>query len=309
MNSLGIVVPCFNEEAGLQLFYEACCNALQDAEADVSWWFVDDGSTDQTLQVLKELQQKDSRVHYISFSRNFGKESAMLAGLEADQSDYVVTMDADMQDPPALLKDMWDILQQEGDRYDCVGTKRITRKGEPRMRSWFARRFYRLINKLSNTEIEDGARDYRMMKRIVADAVIKDREYNRFSKGIYSWVGFNVKWISYDNVQRSSGKTKWSFMKLSAYALDGIIAFSTVPLMMASVIGMVIFAVSLIALLFIVIRALLFGDPVAGWPSLVSIVLFLGSLELLCIGIMGMYIGKMFLETKHRQNYIVKEKK
>ncbi len=308
MNRLGIVVPCFNEESTIPIFYETCQKILRDNQIETSYYFVDDGSTDGTLSILRNLSQQDPDVHYVSFSRNFGKEAAMLAGLEATTEPIIVTMDVDLQDPPDLVPQMWNILAEK-ESVTCVATRRSSRKGEPKVRSWFAKRFYHLVNKLSSTEIVDGARDFRMMRRIMVEAIIQDKEYNRFSKGINAWVGFETEWISYENVERSAGNTKWSFWKLVVYALDGILAYSTVPLAIVSMIGCVMFVVSLIALLFVVIRALVFGDPVAGWPSLVSIVLFLGSTELLCMGIIGLYISKMYLETKKRQIYIIKEKK
>lgn len=305
---LSLVVPCYNEEETIDLFYREVQKHTAGMDADIEFCFVDDGSRDGTLRILRRLHEADHRVHYVSFSRNFGKEAGLLAGLEMAEGDYVCTMDVDLQDPPSLLPEMWNILHGE-DGYDCVATRRSSRQGEPVIRSWFARKFYQLINRVSQTEIIDGARDFRMMSRQMVNAVISDREYNRFSKGIFSWVGFSTKWLSYENVERSAGQTKWSFWKLFGYAVDGILAYSTVPLLIASCIGVFFFVISLAALLFIVIRALLFSDPVAGWPSLVSIILFLGSLQLLCMGIMSMYISKIYLETKKRQVYIVREKK
>lgn len=305
MKDLGIVVPCYNEEESIDTFYHAVANVLADIPYEI--WFINDGSSDTTLVKIKSLSDTDKKVHYISFSRNFGKEAALLAGLEACDNELIVTMDVDLQDPPELLEKMYEILQ--ADEYDAVMTRRTDRRGEPAIRSWFARLFYKLSNKLSAIAIKDGARDYCMMKSYVKDAVISDKEYNRFTKGIYSWVGFNVKWLEYDNVKRDAGKTKWSFFKLCKYAVNGIMAFSTVPLMIASFVGVFCFVIAILALLFIVIRALLFGDPVAGWPSLVSIILLLGSLQLLCMGIIGLYVGKIYLETKQRPHYIIKEKK
>lgn len=305
---LSLVVPCYNEEETIETFYREVQKHTAGMDADIEFCFVDDGSCDGTLGILRRLHETDPRVHYVSFSRNFGKEAGLLAGLEMAQGDYVCTMDVDLQDPPSLLPEMWEILHGD-DGYDCVATRRSSRQGEPVIRSWFARTFYRLINRVSQTEIVDGARDFRMMSRQMVNAVISDREYNRFSKGIFSWVGFSTRWLSYENIERSAGQTKWSFWKLFGYAVDGILAYSTVPLLVASCIGMVFFIISLAALLFIVIRALIFSDPVAGWPSLVSIILFLGSLQLLCMGIMSMYISKIYLETKKRQVYIVRERK
>lgn len=273
----------------------------------MEYCFVDDGSKDKTLTILRDLSKKSESVHYISFSRNFGKEAALYAGLQMAKGDYVVTMDVDLQDPPALLPKMWNILHESD--YDCVATRRVTRKGEPPIRSFFARLFYKIINELSDTEIVDGARDYRMMTRQMVNAVIQDSEYNRFSKGIFSWVGFHTKWLAYENVGRSAGETKWSFWKLFKYSIEGILAYTTVPLYLSSVMGILMCGVSFIALVFIVIRALLYGDPAAGWPSLVCIITLLGGLILLALGIMGLYIAKIYLETKKRQIFIVREER
>lgn len=251
----------------------------------------------------------ENNFHYLSFSRNFGKEAALYAGLNLAKGDYIVTMDVDLQDPPFLLPKMWQILHDTKTDYDCVATRRTTRKGEPVVRSFFARLFYRIINKLSSTEIIDGARDYRMMTRQMAEAVLRDGEYNRFSKGIFSWVGFHTKWLSYENVERSAGETKWSFWKLFKYSVEGILAYTTIPLYLSSVLGFILSGLSLFALLFIVCRALLYGDPVAGWPSLVSIITFIGGMILLSLGVIGLYIAKIYLETKKRQIYIIREEK
>ena len=275
---------------------------------ELEFCFVDDGSKDSTLSILKKLHDKDPRVHYISFSRNFGKEAGIYAGLELATGDLVAVMDVDLQDPPFLLIDMLEILNDSEQDYDCVATRRSTRKGEPFLRSCFARLFYKIINKISDVEIIDGARDFRMMKKQVAEAIIKDKEYNRFSKGIYSWVGFKTRWISYENIERSAGTTKWSFWKLFRYSVEGFLAYSTLPLTIVSVIGVVMCGFAFLALLFIVFRAFFIGDPVAGWPSLVSIIIFIGGLILLNLGIVGLYISKIYLETKKRQIYIVKEK-
>ena len=304
---LSIIVPCFNEEEALPIFYKTCQEYVRQLPCEVEYCFVDDGSKDHTLDELRALHEKDETVHYVSFSRNFGKEAGLLAGLKLSTGDLVVTMDVDLQDPPSLLPEMYQAVTEEG--YDCCATRRTTRKGEPPVRSWFAHRFYHLINRMSETEIMDGARDYRMMKRVMADAIIQDEEYNRFSKGIYSWVGFKTKWISYENIERSAGKTKWNFGKLFRYGLDGIIAYSTAPLTFIAIVGLLAAFIAVVALLFVVIRALIFGDPVAGWPSLVSIILLLGGLELLCMGILALYISKIYLETKKRPVYIVREKK
>lgn len=307
MELLSIVVPCFNEEATIPIFYRTVENIRKQIHADVEYCFVDDGSKDKTLTILRDLSKKSESVHYISFSRNFGKEAALYAGLQMAKGDYVVTMDVDLQDPPALLPKMWNILHESD--YDCVATRRVTRKGEPPIRSFFARLFYKIINELSDTEIVDGARDYRMMTRQMVNAVIQDSEYNRFSKGIFSWVGFHTKWLAYENVGRSAGETKWSFWKLFKYSIEGILAYTTIPLYLSSVMGILMCGVSFIALVFIFIRALLYGDSVAGWPSLVCIITLLGGLILLALGIMGLYIAKIYLETKKRQIFIVREER
>ena len=313
MKHISIVVPCYNEEEALPLYYEAMLPVLETLRAqgaDVDFVFVDDGSKDGTLRVLRDLHEKDGRCGYVSFSRNFGKEAAMYAGLQHAKGDYVAVMDADLQDPPDMLPDMLRILEESpaDDPVDCVGTRRTDRKGEPPIRSFFARCFYRLINKISKTEIVDGARDYRLMTRRMVDAILSLSEYNRFSKGIFSWVGFKTQWLEYVNRERVAGETKWSFRKLLLYSIDGITAFSTAPLAIASFSGMAICAVSFIALLFVFIRALVFGDPVAGWPSMICIILFLGGVQLLGIGILGQYLAKTYLEVKNRPQYVLQEK-
>lgn len=309
MEILNLVIPCYNEEKTIPIFYDTVEKIKEQIPAKIAYYFVDDGSKDRTLAILRELASQNSAVHYISFSRNFGKEAALYAGLQAAKGDYIATMDVDLQDPPSLLPEMWAILHDSSNEYDCVATRRTTRTGEPPIRSFFARLFYKLINKLSDTEIVDGARDYRLMTRQMVDAVVADSEYNRFSKGIFSWVGFKTKWISFENVERSAGETKRSFWKLFKYSIEGILAYTTVPLYMSSILGFIMCGFSFLALAFIIVRALLFGDPVAGWPSLVSIITFLGGLILLTIGVMGLYIAKIYLETKHRQIYIVREEK
>lgn len=306
---ISIVVPCYNEEEAIGIFYKEANKYLQQIDADAEFCFIDDGSKDKTLKILRDLSDRDKRVHYVSFSRNFGKEAALLAGLELSKGDVVVTMDVDLQDPPGLLPEMYEKLMEEDGDYDCIATRRQTRKGEPPIRSFFSRKFYSLINKLSDTEIVDGARDYRMMSRQMVDSILEDKEYNRFSKGIFSWVGFNTYWISYDNIERSAGTTKWSFWKLFIYAIDGILGYSTKPLYLSSALGFIMCVVAFIALIFIIIRALIFGDPVAGWPSMVSIIIFIGGILLFSLGIQGLYISKIYMETKKRQIYIVKEKK
>lgn len=310
MKLISLVVPCFNEQETIQIFYDEVLkihNKLTDAE--IEFRFIDDGSKDNTVKLLRELSKKDSRVHYISFSRNFGKEAALLAGLESAKGDYVATMDVDLQDPPSLLPEMWEDITNPELELDCIATKRQTRKGEPPVRSFFANMFYRLINKMSDTFIENGARDYRLMNRNFVDAVIQDKEYNRFSKGIFSWVGFNTKWISYDNVERSAGSTKWSFFKLFKYSIEGILSYSTVPLYMASVLGFVMTFISVLSLLFVVIRKLVFGDSVQGWASLVCIIIFIGGLLLLNMGVIGLYLSKIYTETKQRQKYIIRDQR
>lgn len=306
---LSIVVPCFNEEATIPIFFKTVERIRGQIQADIEYCFVDDGSKDGTLAILRALRQKSDVVHYISFSRNFGKEAALYAGLQMAKGDYIVTMDVDLQDPPSLLPEMWEILHSPDADYDCVPTRRTTRKGEPRIRSFFARLFYKIINDLSDTEIVDGARDYRMMTRQMVDAVIQDSEYNRFSKGIFSWVGFQTKWLAFENVERSAGETKWSFWKLFKYSIEGILAYTTIPLYLSSIMGILMCGLSFIALIFIFIRALLFGNPVAGWPSLVCIITLLGGLILLALGIMGLYVAKIYLETKKRQIFIIREER
>lgn len=309
-NLLSIVIPCKNEEKSFPLFVQEFARVLdgwQDAPA-IEIIAVDDGSTDETLDVFRELDTLDTpfTFKYISFSRNFGKEAALYAGLEAARGDFVVTMDADLQDPPSLLPKMWEILHSEG--VDNVATRRVTRKGEPPIRSWCARRFYKLINKMSETEIVDGARDYRMMKRTMVNAILELKEVNRFSKGIYSWVGFKTHWVEYENVERAVGETKWSFWALFKYAIDGVVAFSTKPLSIAAAIGAIFCVISVVALLFIIIRAAVFGDAVAGWPSMMSVTVFFGGLQLLCLGVIGQYLAKTYTETKSRPIYITRER-
>ncbi len=303
---LTVVVPCYNEQESISYFYEEIIKiAEQMKNVNFEFLFVNDGSKDQTLKMIKDFSQKDKRVRYISFSRNFGKEAAMYAGLEYAKGDYVTIMDADLQDPPALLIEMYNTIINEG--YDMVGTRRVTRKGEPPIRSFFARCFYKLINRMSKVEMVDGARDYRLMKRQVVDAILSLKEYNRYSKGLFSFVGFDTKWIEYENVKRVAGETKWSFWKLFLYALDGITAFSTVPLILAGIIGIVFCLISFVAIIAIIIKTLTVGDPTVGWPSLVCIIFFVSGVQLFCIGIMGQYLSKAYLETKHRPIYIIKE--
>lgn len=306
MEKISIIVPCYNEEEAMPLFYdEISKTAATFDKVDFEFIFVNDGSRDKTLEVARELAKKDKRVRYISFSRNFGKEAAMLAGLEYSSGDYIAIMDADLQDPPSMLHDMYEGIKNEG--YDCVATRRVSRKGEPPVRSFFAKCYYKLINKISSTEIVDGARDYRLMSRQMVNSILSLKEYNRFSKGIFSWVGYNTKWLEYKNVERVAGTTKWSFWKLFKYSLESIFAFSTVPLAISSVVGLMFFLISMIMVVFIIVRTLTFGDPVAGWPSLVCIIFFISGVQLFCVGIIGQYLSKMYLEIKNRPVYIVKE--
>ena len=300
---VSVVVPCYNEEAVIRLYYEEMNKVTELlTDYDFELIFVNDGSKDGTLGILKEFASKDNRVKFISFSRNFGKESAMYAGLKNSNGDYVVLMDADLQDPPKTLIDMLRIATEEG--YDSVATRRMTRKGEPPIRSFFARQFYKIMNKISKTDIVDGARDYRLMSRNFVDSLLRMSEYSRFSKGLFGWVGFKTKWIAYENVERAAGETKWSFWKLLLYSIEGIVAFSTLPLSMSVLFGIIFAFFSFIGLVFVVIRAAIFGDPVAGWPSMMSIILLIGGVQLICIGILGIYLSKVYLEVKKRPIFI-----
>lgn len=292
-----IIVPCYNEQESLPIFYKEITKVLKNADYDYELVFVNDGSKDKTLEILKEISQTDKHVYYLSFSRNFGKEAAMYAGFCNAHGDFVAVMDADMQDPPALLPQMLEILQTG--EYDSVATRRVNREGEPPVRSWFSRKFYHIINKISDADIVDGARDFRLMKREMVDAIVSMSEYNRFSKGIFGWIGFRTYWLPYENIERVAGETKWSFWKLFKYAMDGIINFSQVPLSVASWFGIIMTFCSFILLLFIIVRKLVFGDPVAGWASTVCVVIFIGGIQLFCLGIMGQYIAKTYMETKN----------
>ncbi len=306
MKLISLIVPCYNEQESLPHFYKAVCDVSAEmSSVDFEFLFVNDGSKDSTLDIIRDLSKKDSRVRYVSFSRNFGKEAAMYAGLRHSKGDYVAIMDADMQDPPDLLPQMLSGIVDEG--YDCVATRRSNRKGEPPIRSFFARCFYKLINKMSTADIVDGARDFRLMTRQMVDAVLSMTEYNRFSKGIFGWVGFKTKWLEYVNRERVAGETKWNFWKLFLYSLEGIVAFTTAPLAIASVMGFIFCILGLIFACFVIIKTLVWGDPVAGYPSLVCIILFMGGVQLLVIGILGQYLSKTYLETKKRPIYIVKE--
>ena len=303
---ISVIVSCYNEQESIPYFYEEITKISKKMkDLDFEYLFVNDGSKDNTLKIVKELAEKDDRVKYVSFSRNFGKEAAMYAGLKYADGDYITLMDADLQDPPALLPEMYRLIKEEG--YDSVGTRRVTRKGEPPIRSFFARYFYKLINKMSKVEMVDGARDYRLMTRQVVDSITSLEEYNRYSKGLFSFVGYNTKWLEYENIERVAGETKWSFWKLFKYAIEGIVAFTTVPLSMASIFGILFCFLALVAIILIIIRTCCFGDPVAGWPSLVCIILMVSGVQLLCLGIMGQYLAKTYLETKKRPVYIVKE--
>lgn len=306
MKAVSVIVPCYNEEEAAPIFYREFLKRTAEMDCQWEFWFVDDGSKDGTLAEFRSLRAQDERVHFISFSRNFGKESAMYAGLEAATGDYVAIMDVDLQDPPELLPGMLQSIEKEG--YDCVATRRVTRKGEPPIRSFFARQFYRLINRISKTEIVDGARDFRLMTRQMVDSILSLKEVSRFSKGIFSWVGYRTKWLEYENVERVAGETKWNFWKLFLYSIDGITAFSTAPLAIASITGVVFCGVSILLLLYFFIKTLIWGDPVAGFPAMICIILFLGGIQLFCVGILGQYLSKTYLETKRRPIYIAREK-
>lgn len=306
MKKVTVVVPCLNEEAALPIYYKEMKHVMETMpETEFELIFVDDGSADGTLQEMKALNEKDKRCRYLSFSRNFGKEAAIYAGLKSAVGDYVAIMDVDLQDPPRLLPEMYRILEEEN--YDSVATRRSTRAGEPKLRSFLSDSFYTFINKISKTEIVNGARDYRLMNRKMVDAVLEMSEYNRFSKGIFGWVGFRTKWLSFENVERSAGETKWSVKKLFIYSLEGITGFSVAPLSLASVIGVIFCVVSFFLILVIVARTLIWGDKVAGWPSLACIIFLVSGVQLLCTGIVGQYLSKTYLETKHRPIYLLRE--
>lgn len=307
MSLLSVIVPCYNEEESVALFYEELTKndpAFRDMDIQMEILYIDDGSRDRTVQEIKKLRERDGRVHLISFSRNFGKESAMFAGLEKAKGDYVVIMDVDLQDPPSLLPEMFSYIN-EG--YDSVATRRVSRKGEPPIRSLFARLFYKLMKRISKTEIVDGARDYRLMTRQVVDAILSMQEYNRFTKGIFGWVGFRTKWLEFENVERAKGETKWNFWKLFLYSLDGILAFSTAPLMVASVMGVLFCLLAFLMIVFTIVRKMMFGDPVSGWPSLVCIILLVSGVQFFCTGILGQYLAKTYMEVKKRPIYLIKE--
>lgn len=305
MSKISIIVPCYNEQQSLPLFYKEIKAVFEGIKYDYELLLINDGSKDDTLSVMRDLAKEDKNITYVSLSRNFGKEAAMYAGFCNAKGDYVAVMDADMQDPPALLPEMIGILEKG--EYDSVATRRVSRDGEPKIRSWFARMFYKLINKISDADIVDGARDFRLMKREMVDAIVAMGEYNRFSKGIFGWIGFKTYWLPYKNVERVAGETKWSFWKLFKYSIDGIVSFSQVPLSIASLFGVIMTGFSFLFLAFIIIRKLIFGDPVAGWASLICTILLVGGIMLFCLGIIGQYIAKIYMECKHRPHYIVSE--
>lgn len=310
MKLISVIVPCYNEQEVLPLYYNEMNKIMAQMKAehddiDFELLFINDGSKDNTLKMLRELSEKDKRVRYISFSRNFGKEAGMYAGLENARGDYVVIMDADLQHPPAFIPAMYNYVSKEG--YDCATTRRVSRKGESKIRSWFAMKFYKIMNKISQTEIVDGAQDFRFMTRQMVDAIISMKEYNRFSKGIFSWVGFNVKYIEYENVERAAGTTAWSFWKLFMYSLEGIFAFSTAPLALASLLGILSCLVAFIWIIVIIVKTLVFGESVQGFPTIMCAIFFIGGLQLFCTGILGQYLSKTYLETKNRPIYIISE--
>lgn len=304
---ISVIIPCFNEEETIHYFYQAMEKVRIKMNEEFEYIFVNDGSKDSTLSILRSLSVQDRSVRYLSFSRNFGKEAALFAGLEAANGQLVTVMDADLQDPPEMLMEMKQMLDDNSD-LDCVGTRRVSRDGEPLIRSFFATLFYKLMNKISQVEVVDGARDFRLMRRHMVDAILSVSEYNRFSKGLFSWVGFNTEYLPYKNVERVAGETSWSLWKLLSYSIEGIINFSDTPLNIASYTGFFTFLLSLVLMVFVVIKTLVFGDPTIGWPSTICIILFLGGLQLMTIGILGKYLAKIFLETKKRPIYIVKER-
>lgn len=304
---LSLVVPVHNEEDTIHLFYQAIEDIKPKINATVDFHFIDDGSTDTTLSILRDLSNRDEHVHYISFSRNFGKEAGLYAGLEQSTGDYVAVMDVDLQDPPELLPEM--LNEVESGEYDAVGTRRADRKGEAKIRSWFSSQFYKWMNKVSQTHLVDGARDYRVMTRQMVNAILSMSENQRFSKGIFTWVGFKTKYIPFENRERVAGNTSWSFWSLAKYAIEGIVSFSTMPLTIVTFLGLISFGASVLAGIFIVIRALVSNTSVAGWPSMVTIMLFIGGIQMLSLGIIGRYIAAIFMETKKRPIYIAKEEK
>ncbi|MDO4354513.1 MAG: glycosyltransferase family 2 protein [Clostridia bacterium] len=301
---ISLIIPCYNEEAGLGILYKALTEvSAKMSEYDFEYLFINDGSKDSTLDLITEFADGDPRVKYISFSRNFGKEAAMYAGFCNAKGDYVTVMDSDMQDPPSLLPQMVEILEQG--EYDSVATRRVTRAGEPPVRSFFARAFYKIINRISDANVVDGARDFRLMRREMVDTIVSMGEANRFSKGIFGWIGFKTYWLSYENVERAAGETKWSFWKLFKYAIDGMVNFSQAPLMISAWVGFFFVLVSLLAIVFVFVRKLVYGGSVEGWASLVCIMLFIAGVQLFCMGVMGSYLAKIYQESKHRPHYIV----
>ena len=305
MKKLSIVVPCYNEEESIKYFFEAILKVSKNLKTRLEVIFINDGSKDNTLLEMKKVASKNTWIKYIDLSRNFGKEAAMLAGLEYSTGDYVTVMDVDLQDPPELLEKMVYYIEEEG--YDIVGTRRVDRKGEPPIRSFFARCFYKIINKMSKVEMVDGARDFRLMTRQVVDNILKLKEVNRYSKGLFSYVGFKTKWLEYENIERKVGETKWSFWKLFIYAIDGIVAFTTIPLTLAMIIGFLFCLIAFIMIIVIIVKTLIFGDPTSGWPSLTCIIFLISGIQLLCVGVIGEYLSKMYIEIKNRPVYIVKE--
>lgn len=305
MNKISIVVPCYNEEESIPIFYKEITKSLEIISIDYEVLFIDDGSKDKSYKIMKSLAEKDTHIKYISFSRNFGKEAAMYAGLKGSTGSYVAIMDVDLQDPPEMLAEMYKILKTE--EYDSVATRRVSRKGEPPLRSFFARCYYKLINKISKTEIVDGARDFRLMTRQMVDSVLEMGEYNRFTKGIFSWVGYRTKWLEFENKERVAGTTKWSFWKLFLYSLESIVAFSTAPLAIASCIGFLLCIIAFFMIIVIIVRTLCYGDPTSGWPSLICVIMFVSGIQLLCMGVIGQYLAKTYLETKKRPIYIARD--
>ena len=306
MDKISIIVPCYNEQEAIPIFYDAIAKTAGEMpQVRLEVLFVNDGSRDASLMEMKKLAERDDRVKYVSFSRNFGKEAAMYAGLSYADGDYVAIMDVDLQDPPELIPEMLDIIRQG--EYDCVGTRRVDRKGEPPVRSFFARMFYKLMNHISDVEIVDGARDFRLMTRRYVNSLLEMKEYNRFSKGLFGWVGYKTKWLEYENVERTHGETKWSFWKLFLYSLDGITAFSTVPLAISSIMGVVFCIIAFVAIIALIIKNLIYHDPTPGWPSMVCIILLVSGVQLFCLGIVGQYLSKTYLEVKKRPIYLVKE--
>lgn len=304
MKKISIIVPCYNEEESIPYFYEEISKVIKEMKVELEIIFVDDGSSDNTMSLIKKLSE-DKKVKYISFSRNFGKEAAMLAGLRMSTGDYVTIMDADLQDPPSLLPEMLRTIEEDG--YDCVATKSTSRNGYSFFRKTFTAWFYKIIGKISKTEMVAGARDYRLMTRQMVDAIIEMKEYNRYSKGLFEFVGFKTKWIEFENKERVAGTTKWNFWKLFSYALDGIVGFSTAPLILSSIIGVLFCLISFIMIIVVIVRTLVFGDPTSGWPSLVCIIFMVSGIQLLCLGVIGEYLSKMYLEVKNRPIYIIKE--